>query len=296
GVELRGQLGGHGGHREAADAVHFAAINRELDAGRAGVAGDELDPGAEQVLERQRRFRQRPTGAGPAEEGLFVEQIIEGLDAGRFRDAAYADALVHVADPAELGGIEPCGSVAEDRFECHRICEGHQHAAVLRRHVIEPIRRGEATRAHHVLHHHLWIARNMAAKVASEEPRIDIEPGADLVPDHDRERLALVEVSDVVGTSSAEAGRESSESAEQPMDRAGGHFGCGTRMSSRSCSAVNGAAMNLNAIASAMTSSTPEMRSGSSADSGRKSRNARRAISSDRLAKAASALLPSGVP
>jgi hypothetical protein len=58
-------------------------------------------------------------------------------------------------------------------------------------------------------------------------------------------------------------------------------------MSSARCAGVKGAVMNLKAIASATTSSTPEMRSGSTALSGRNSLSARRAVSSESFANAA---------
>ena len=58
-------------------------------------------------------------------------------------------------------------------------------------------------------------------------------------------------------------------------------------MSSASSSLVNGAEMNLKAIASAITSSIPEIRSGSTAASGKNSYNARLAAASGSFAKAA---------
>jgi hypothetical protein len=58
----------------------------------------------------------------------------------------------------------------------------------------------------------------------------------------------------------------------------------GIWISSPSCCLVSGAGMYLNVTASAMTSSTPEIRSGSTAALGRNSASARLAVASEMLA------------
>src|SRR5439155_5105104 len=61
----------------------------------------------------------------------------------------------------------------------------------------------------------------------------------------------------------------------------------GIWMSSSSCALVSGAGMYLNVTASAMMSSRPEMRSGSTAALGRNSCSERRAVASEMFAHAA---------
>src|SRR5262245_44556107 len=241
------------------------------------------------MLEGNRIFGEGPGGPGAAEHGHLGQEILEAGHARSLGDATDANPLLHVADPGKVGGIEPGGAIPKYRLGYDRVHERHADAAVLGRHVVEPVGRRDAARTDHVLHHHSGVARDVAAEVAREHARIDVEAGADLMADNDRERLAFIEVRDLLGRDAVGggAGHDSDGSAQRFDTSRFFHFGCGTRMSSRSGSPVKGAVMNLNAMASATTSSTPETRSGSTAGSGRNSRSARLAVSSDNLAKAA---------
>ena len=101
-------------------------------------------------------------------------------------DAADADHRVHVADPVELGGVEPASALAEQRFKQRGMGEVRDHRAVLRRHIVGPVGGREAGGPDHVLRDELGIARDEAAHVPRQHAAVEVEAGPDLVPDHHR--------------------------------------------------------------------------------------------------------------
>ncbi len=129
----------------------------------------------------------------------FLQHVLELRDAGGLGDAADRDALLHVADPGEFGGLEARRVVTHQRLERDGVHEGGHHRAVLRRDVVEPVGGGEPARAGHVLHDDVRIARDVPAKMARQHARIDVEAGRGFVADHDVDGLALVEIRNLVG-------------------------------------------------------------------------------------------------
>ena len=188
-----------GRERQPADAVHLAAAERDLHVGGPFVAGHDPVLRAEQVLHRQRELAECSGLRGSAEDRLLDQEIVELADPGRLGDAAGAGALVHVADPGELRRLVSRRRIAEDRLGDRRRRERRHHRAVAWRDVVEPVRCDHAGGADHVLHHHRWLARDVAAEMARQHAAVDVVAAADLVPDHERNRLAFVEVGNRIG-------------------------------------------------------------------------------------------------
>jgi hypothetical protein len=73
----------------------------------------------------------------------------------------------------------------------------------------------QAARAFHVLHDDVRIARDMPAEVAADQPRGIVVAAADAVADHDRYRLALVEI--VVGMRRAARDQRKHKTSRQAL-------------------------------------------------------------------------------
>ncbi len=185
--------------RDSADALQLAAHQCELDPRRPLVALNELDLDAEQPPQRSRKLGQRSAGAGAAgsDDYLFGEQVIELGDAGMIPYPAHADDRVHVADPGELRGIEAPGRLAKQRLEGGGVSEVCDHGAVLRGHIVEPVRRRETRDTDHVLRNEIGIAGNETAHVPRQHATIEVEAGPHLVPDHDGDFAAGIEALDL---------------------------------------------------------------------------------------------------
>src|ERR1043166_7557183 len=82
----------------------------------------------------------------------------------------------------------------EQRCDQDLTLEHLHRGAVSRRDVVEIAGRHRAGRARHVLHHERRIARDKAAEVARDEPRIGVVAAADRGADQHRDALAFVEL------------------------------------------------------------------------------------------------------
>jgi hypothetical protein len=127
-------------------------------------------------------------------------------------DIADREILADAADPIELAEIDPDPGGIEPGISDAAEIESIDDGPVLGRGRVEILHRFDAGSAGHVLHDDGRIARNVTADMAGEHPRIDVEPAARCKADHDRERLALVEILRSRGSNAC-------QSAEHEADR-----------------------------------------------------------------------------
>ena len=169
-----------------ADAVDLAAVDREDHVRRRGEAGDQLELRAEQAVERARIRIGAGADAGIADDRLVLQQIVEGLHLGAAVHEADIGFGRRRAEPGHLERIESRAGEPADRSERRVARDDAHHAAVLRRHRVDVIRRIEAAAARHVLRHHVGLARQVLADVAGDDAAPLVIAAAGPEPDHHR--------------------------------------------------------------------------------------------------------------
>ena len=181
----------------AAAALHLAALHRQIDLPRAGIAGHDLELGAEQVLEQFGEVAGRCAVRRGADDQLLLEHLGEALHRRAGAHQADIDVLVGVADVVELAHVVGgAGAAAEQRLD-HRAHEQRaDHRAVLRRGVVD-VRGGDvARRARHVADDHVRVAGQVLADVPRDGAGIEIVAAAGRRGGDDSDGLAAVELRD----------------------------------------------------------------------------------------------------
>jgi len=184
----------HARQRPAAAALNLAAFEREADVIAAGIAGDDLELGAEHGVEHRGELIGVVTGAGRADGERLRQHILEFADAGGSQRDADADLVIGAADPGEFRGVVSRARFAEQRIERGAPAGGANHAAVARRSTVEIIGQPQAAGAFHVLRHDGGIARDVAAEMARDQPGVKVITTADAVADLQIERFSPVEI------------------------------------------------------------------------------------------------------
>ena len=154
-----------------AAAADLAALHREVDVVAAGIAGDDLELGADELVERLGIVDRAAGDAGRADDqlalssrpGWCVMPVVcqELITFGRVGGVADPEELAHVefdAGAAESPDAPPCSAMI-----------GMQHGAVLRRHVGEPVGDQHPTGARHVGGDDRRIARDVLADMARDQ-------------------------------------------------------------------------------------------------------------------------------
>ena len=181
--------------RPAAAAVHLLPLHREQDARPVLVAGDDLEFGAEQIVERMRS--ELGVGArGGADDQLLLHRLPYRLDARRVPGHADMDLAVEVADPAQRGRIVVGAGQAKQRRLDHAALHGADGQAVARRDLGDVAGRAQSAGARHVLHDEGRIAGDEAPEMAGEQPRKSVEAAGRPGRNHDPDRLPAKEVFD----------------------------------------------------------------------------------------------------
>src|SRR5437763_15948716 len=207
-----------GGPRPAAARLDLAALHGERDVVAAGVAGDELQLGAEDGVHRLREDVGIGARAGAADEDGARVEVLEARDSGLAPRRAHAHLVVRAAEPAEFRGLELRALGAEQRIERDAAADGAEYRAVLRRRLVQPVRKSQASRAFHVLRHDHRIAGKLLSHVASEEPGIDIVAAAHAVADVELDHLAFVELALRLGERRGDdADQETNGELHQPL-------------------------------------------------------------------------------
>src|SRR5262249_11405004 len=145
--------------RPAAAAVYFAALDREVHLVAAGIAADQLNLGAEQILQQPREIVGLGARALAGERERLCHRVRPGPDPARVPGGAQARARRDAAEPSELAGVEL--RLADERLERRAAGDRADHAAVLGSHAVEIHRGLEAARTGHVLRDDRRMAGNV---------------------------------------------------------------------------------------------------------------------------------------
>ena len=144
----------------------------------------------------------------PADDQLFLEQILGGLVSGRVPGEGQPHLARQAADPVELVEIEAHrAGIAEPR-EQHAALHERDREAILRRRIGDEVGGGEAAGRRHVLHDDARIACDVRSEVARHEPRQGVVAAAhgrpadevDLLPGEEARRRRLGQLRPAPGT------------------------------------------------------------------------------------------------
>ena len=183
----------HARPRPAAASLHLAALHGHRDVVAAGIAGDDLELGAEHAVENAWELVGVGGLAGAADDQLLREHVFQLGDAAALPGDADADLVVGAADPGELVGLELRALGPQQRIEGGAAADGGDGRAVLRADIVDPVGEPQAAGTFHVLRDDGRVARDVLAEVAGNDARIEIVGAADAVADIEIDVLALVE-------------------------------------------------------------------------------------------------------
>ena len=176
-------------------AMHFAALDRQIDLRAAGITADNGVFRAQHFIEQARDVKSGRAGAGTAAARRLLG-LADIVDASIGRVGAHVVndvVLFRRADPGDLGEIEFDFRPADQLIEINRRQDGAEGETVRFGDVVEIIGRDDRRGARHVLHEDRRIARNVLAVVAGQDPRPQIVAATGGRTDDDPDRLALVE-------------------------------------------------------------------------------------------------------
>ena len=186
-------------------AVDLAALDREEDRGRVGIAQHLLDVEPERVTQDFRHVGVARALAGAGEHQRRAARAARLCDRlGRrirthHQDEGVAGEARRRAEPGELARVElDAGIVGDQSDQCNVAAEQREGGAVLRRQRVEVVGRAQAAGARHVLHHDAGIAGNVAADMAREQTREAVIAAAGAVADDQVDLPAAVEIFNVV--------------------------------------------------------------------------------------------------
>ena len=176
----------------AAAPVHLLPLHRQEDSRAVLIAGDDLEPGPEQIVVRMRGELAVGAGGG-ADDQLLLHRLSDRLDAGRVPGHADVDLAVEVADPPQRGRIVVGADETKQRRLDHSALDSADGQAVARRDLGDEAGRPQAAGARHVLHDECGIAGNETAEMAGKKTRIGVEAARRPGRDHDLDRLPAKE-------------------------------------------------------------------------------------------------------
>src|ERR1700722_1485693 len=161
----------------ADDAVKLAALDGQHQFLSAGIAGNDLELGAEQGVERLGEYLLIAPGAGRANfQGRAIENILEAWCRPGLANEKATNLVVHAAEPGEFGGVEfrrPKRRV-EDRLHGDTAPDNGDLRPVSRRRMRHVARQIKGARARPVLWDDQWIAGKVFAEIAGEQPAIGV--------------------------------------------------------------------------------------------------------------------------
>jgi hypothetical protein len=168
--------------------VRLAALDRQDRFLGANIAGHQLEPGAEHVVEHERPGIGFRACSGAGDDHLLFPDVVDRLERRRPPRHADADILGGRANPRERAHVVAGSAGADQRLENRSSGEGRHRGAIAWRLLGEVVRRADAAGARHHLHGHGRLARDMAADVAGHQARIEIDAAAGGARDIDRHR------------------------------------------------------------------------------------------------------------
>ena len=174
--------------------LDLAPFHRQVNLVAAGIAGDDLEFGAEKLVHHRGIDVGDCALARRAGNDFALAQVVDGLDAGRVPDRHGLDHRRERAEPVEFFCIE-AHALRADRLRRGKIVAEHADVSAVARRLREQIvRHVDAAGAGHVLRHHVGIARNVLADMARHQARMQIVFAADAHSDQHVDGLAAIEV------------------------------------------------------------------------------------------------------
>ena len=176
--------------------VDLAALKGQRHRRRSLVAADQLPLEADEILQHRRHdVALRP----PARTGDGDLGLLQGLDAPRLRLPAHDDDRIDRHDGADIGHL---GDIVlhllgtQELGDRRGVGQEGQHRAVLRRDVVEIVRRLGAAAARHVLDDDVGLAGDVLSHVLGHQPGVEAVRPAGAIADEEGQVLALVEIGD----------------------------------------------------------------------------------------------------
>ena len=144
--------------------LDLAALHREVDLVAAGIAGDDLELGAEELVHHLRIDEGDGAARRGAGDDLALARVLDALDAGGVPDRHGLDHRRDRAEPLHLGGVELHAGDADGLHGREGVGDHADIGAVLRRDVVEVVDHPHAAGAGHVLRHHGRDCRECACR------------------------------------------------------------------------------------------------------------------------------------
>src|SRR5262249_12586595 len=159
---------------------------------RSLVAGNDLEPGADEVVEHGPVEPRR--GAWGRDDELMGEGVIDRLYLRQVPSIEHRAVAENPSDPVEARRIGNEPGRAEDLVEVGRLVEHADGGAVLRRAGIEVVGGADAGRPRHVLRDDRGLTGEMPAEITSNQPAVGVVTAAARRRDDEIDALALVEI------------------------------------------------------------------------------------------------------
>src|SRR5215475_11419565 len=170
--------------------MNLAPLHREVYFPSAGVAGNHVDFGAENILQNQWMLIADRRLARGSEDRFGLEYVGERLRTiGTKPQATERNVLIHAADPAELGGIELGLIIAHQRLHDRRRRPRPKFSSIPGRQVEDVVGRSKRSGSGHVLRNDCRVSGNEATIMSGESPRIGVIAAARPVADLDVDGL-----------------------------------------------------------------------------------------------------------
>ena len=175
-----------------ADRLDLAALHREVDLVRAGIAADQLELQAEQRGERARIGGRHRAGAERADMQLLLVEVVDRTHLEPRRIVGEADAGLgdRRAEPGDPGGVEARFRHARDRGAGDALVGNRNRGAVLGRNIVDVVGRHQSAGAGHVLRHHRGLAGQVPADMAGHRAAEQVVGAARRAADHHPDGLA----------------------------------------------------------------------------------------------------------
>ena len=184
--------------RPVGQPIELAPLHGERSLGGVAVTADDLEPGADQVIERGRNEARSVGRHRAGHQELPVLGLLDRLHRRGVPDHRHGRGRDDAADPGELDRIE-LARAAQHLAERQRVEKHAERGAVLRRDAGHITGSLDAAAAQHGLEHDRRIARNVAREIGREHAGIEVVAAARRETDIEADALAAIEIGDRIG-------------------------------------------------------------------------------------------------
>src|SRR5262245_51350870 len=171
--------------------VEFAPFHGEHRHAGVGIADDNLELGADHLVEELRALGRRGAGASAADVRLVNHRVRDGLDLVGVPGERDQHVRADAPHPVELTDLELQAAQPEHLVEDDALAHDANGGAVFGRGVVDVIGGGDAAGRRHVLRHDHRLPGKMLADVPGHEPAVEIDPAPRAGPDDQVDGLAF---------------------------------------------------------------------------------------------------------